>query len=99
MIVEWHDWIGGIGAAVLLTTYLLLQINWMKATSMRYSVLNAIGSGGILISLSQDFNMSAFVIEVCWLLISIVGACVTMRNWRKSSRTTMPKQGLDTKGN
>jgi len=85
MIVEWHDWIGGIGAAILLTTYLLLQINWMKATSMRYSILNGIGSGGILVSLSQDFNMSAFVIEVCWLVISIIGACVTLSNWRRGN--------------
>lgn len=90
MIGDWHNWIGGLGAVVLLTTYLLLQINWMQATSMRYSILNGIGSGGILVSLSHDFNMSAFVIEACWLVISIIGACITLRNWRqlKSQKST-----------
>ena len=85
MNLEWHDFVGGCGAAVLLVTYLLLQVNAISSKSLRYSVLNGIGSGAILISLSRDFNMSAFIIEACWLVISIVGAIVTLRGYRDST--------------
>ena len=74
MSLQWHDVVGGTGVAVLLGTYLLLQLNRLSAQSLRYSVLNAVGSGLILLSLTQAFNLSAFVIEACWLAISIIGA-------------------------
>ena len=85
MVFDWHDLVGGVGAALLLTTYLLLQINFISAKSLLYSVLNAIGSGGILISLLYDFNMSAFVIEASWLVISLIGAAVTIREAAKTA--------------
>ena len=78
MNIEWHDWVGGAGAAVLLVTYLLLQINSMSAKSLLYSILNGLGSAAILVSLTYNFNMSAFVIESVWLVISIIGATVTI---------------------
>lgn len=84
MDIEWHDVVGGLGAAVLLSTYLLLQINLVSAKSLRYSVLNAVGSGAILISLSYNFNMSAFVIEASWLVISVIGAAITIRDARSA---------------
>lgn len=86
MEFEWHDIVGGFGAVVLLTTYLLLQINFISAKSLLYSVLNAVGSGGILVSLLYDFNMSAFVIEASWLVISIIGAAVTIRETSKTRK-------------
>ena len=79
MSLQWHDVVGGTGVAVLLGTYLLLQLNRLSAQSLRYSVLNAVGSGLILLSLTQAFNLSAFVIEGCWLAISIIGAIITLR--------------------
>ncbi len=79
MSLQWHDVVGGTGVAVLLGTYLLLQLNRLSAQSLRYSVLNAVGSGLILLSLTQAFNLSAFVIEACWLAISIIGAIITLR--------------------
>lgn len=80
MQLEWHDWVGGTGAATLLVTYLLLQINFVSAKSLRYSLLNAVGSAAILVSLHHNFNISAFIIEATWLAISIVGAIVTLRD-------------------
>lgn len=78
--MEWHDYIGGVGVATLLVTYLLLQVNRIAAQSLLYSQLNAIGALLIMISLSQDFNLSAFVMEASWFVISIIGAAVTIRS-------------------
>lgn len=80
MDFDWHDYIGAIGVAFLLGTYLALQLNRIAAQSLLYSQLNAIGSGLILVSLTQDFNMSACVIEVCWFIISLIGAAVSIWN-------------------
>lgn len=67
------DLVGLIGAAVLMITYLMLQLNKLSSDGLAYSLLNAIGAGLIVISLLVNFNLSAFIIEVFWVLISFVG--------------------------
>ena len=68
-----YDFAGNIGVVVVMVTYLYLQLGKLKSTSYRFSLFNAIGASLIMISLLDQFNLSAFVIEVFWLLISIVG--------------------------
>ena len=67
------DLIGNIGVVVLVTTYLMLQLNKLSSDGLAYSLLNAIGAALIVISLLVDFNLSALVIEVFWVLISLLG--------------------------
>lgn len=70
-----HDFIGNIGLVLLLGTYLLLQMGRLESASLAYSLLNAAASLCIGISLLFAFNMSAFLVEVFWLLISLYGIC------------------------
>lgn len=67
------DLVGNIGVVVLMITYLMLQLNKLSSNGLAYSLLNAIGAGFIIISLLVNFNLSAFIIEVFWVLISFVG--------------------------
>ena len=67
------DLIGNIGVVVLMSTYLMLQLNKLRSDGLAYSLLNAIGAGCIVISLLVNFNLSAFVIEAFWVLISFIG--------------------------
>ncbi|HSE18359.1 MAG TPA: hypothetical protein VLB46_14995 [Pyrinomonadaceae bacterium] len=67
------DLVGNIGVAVLIITYLMLQLNKLRSDGLAYSLLNAIGAGLIVVSLLVNFNLSAFIIEVFWVLISFVG--------------------------
>ena len=67
------DLLGNIGVVVLVTTYLMLQLNKLSSDGLAYSLLNAIGAGLIVISLLVDFNLSALIIEVFWVLISLIG--------------------------
>jgi hypothetical protein len=83
----WHDIVGGAGVITLLLTYLLLQINYLSARSLRYSVLNGLGAGLILVSLWFNFNLSAFIIEASWLVISCIGAIVSLLEMRKRKPT------------
>ena len=86
MPFEMHNIVGGIGAAIVLGTYLALQVNRIEAQSMKYSVLNAIGSGLIVLSLTYRFNLPAFIVESAWLMISFVGAIVTWKNSREARK-------------
>jgi hypothetical protein len=67
------DAVGIIGAALLMVAYLLLQINKLQSNGLAYSLLNAIGAFLIVCSLLVNFNLAAFLIEVFWVLISLIG--------------------------
>ena len=73
MDYELHDLIGNVGVALILGSYLLVQLRRLDATGAPYLLANGLGAGLILVSLARDFNLSAFVIEVVWLLISLYG--------------------------
>jgi hypothetical protein len=79
MNVQLHEVFGTLGAALIVVTYLLIQLRRMQVADFSYSVLNALGAGLMLYSLSVDFNLSAFVIEAFWLLISCIGIVQALR--------------------
>ena len=67
------DLIGNVGVAMLMITYLMLQLQKLSSDGLAYSLLNAIGACLIVISLLVNFNLYALLIEVFWVLISLVG--------------------------
>ena len=67
------DLLGNVGVVILMITYLMLQLNKISSDQLSYSLLNAIGAGLIVISLLYDFNLSALLMEVFWVLISCLG--------------------------
>ena len=67
------DLIGNIGVVILIITFLMLQLNKIPSDGLAYSVLNAIGASLIVVSLLYDFNFSALLMEVFWVLISLLG--------------------------
>jgi hypothetical protein len=71
MEYQWHDLIGNAGVVAILATYALVQLDRMAVRDLSYSLLNALGAVFILVSLMFDFNLSSFVIEVFWLVISV----------------------------
>ena len=73
MTYSWYDFLGNVGVLLILLSYLLLQMKKIKSQSMYYSLMNAAGALLILVSLCFNFNLSAFVMEIFWLLISLYG--------------------------
>ena len=65
--------IGIIGVAFILITYLLLQMEKLASTDLNYSLGNLIGAACILFSLVFRWNLSAALIEIFWIIISITG--------------------------
>jgi paired small multidrug resistance pump len=74
-----HDLAGNIGVALILGAYLLVQLGRLDARSVAGTMTNAIGAGLIVLSLSVDFNLSAFVVESAWCAISLFGAARALR--------------------
>ena len=75
----WHDLLGTVGVGMVLVAYFLLQVGRMRAEDVRYSLLNGIGAGLVVLSLLFEFNLSAFLLEAFWVLISMIGI---WRWWR-----------------
>ena len=84
------DLVGNVGVVILMITYLMLQLSKLSSDSLAYSVLNAAGAGLIVISLLFDFNLSALLMEVFWVLISFVGI---YRYFRLTSLRSQPLDG------
>ena len=81
------DLVGNVGVVVLMIAYLMLQLNKLRSDELAYSLLNAVGAGLIIISLLYDFNLSALLMEVFWVLISFVGIYRHFRRKALSSET------------
>ena len=73
MLEDFPDVVGIFGVFLLLTAYALLNTNKLSAHSIRYQLLNFFGAGFILFSLFFNWNTSAVLIEVAWMLISMIG--------------------------
>ena len=82
MLYSLHDVLGSIGVIFILAAYLLLQLERMSATSAPYLIANGLGSFLILVSLVNEFNLSAFAIEAAWLLISVFGLVRSFKKGR-----------------
>ena len=73
MTFNWYDAVGFAGVILIIVAYLLLQLNKLPSSSPVYSGLNALGALLVIVSLLFDFNVSAFLMEAFWVLISLIG--------------------------
>lgn len=73
MNLTWFDLPGFVGVVLIVIAYLLLQLNKLPSSAPSYSLLNAIGAFLVMFSLVFDFNLSAFLMEAFWFLISLFG--------------------------
>lgn len=87
MTYEWHDLVGNLGVFLVLVTYLLIQMGRMDVQRPAYSLANAAGALLILVSLSYNFNLSSFIIEIAWLTISLFGLYRWLRGRASAGRS------------
>ena len=75
--------IGIIGSALFLIGFIYANFA-AKMDGLSFNLLNLAGATLLLASLSVHFNLAAFILEVCWGLISIVGIAKALLERRKS---------------
>ena len=69
----WFDLVGNTGVLLMVIAYLLLQLEKLSSSALSYLLLNALGAIMVIISLMFRFNLSAFLMEAFWLVISLYG--------------------------
>jgi paired small multidrug resistance pump len=79
MNLEWYDWTGIAGTLMVLGAFFLLQAGRVSGTSLAYQLLNLFGAGGVLVSLWGKFNLSVFVLELAWMVVSLYGIVRSLR--------------------
>lgn len=81
------DLVGIAGVACVLGAYFLLQIEKVRSDGLGYLLLNLVGASLLVVSLMVTFNLASFIIEICWLAISLFGlAKLAWRRWGGAGR-------------
>ena len=86
MNFDLFDLAGLVGVLLIVIAYLLLQLDKLPSSSLTFSLFNAAGSLLIMVSLIFKFNASAFLIEVFWFLISLIGLTKWLISRKQPSR-------------
>lgn len=73
MNLQWYDWVGMAGTLMILGGFALLQARTLSGTGLPYQLLNLFGALGILVSLWSSFNLSVFLLEIAWVVVSLYG--------------------------
>lgn len=84
------DGLGLLGVGLVVVTYGLSQTGRMENHTPLYPGLNAIGAVLILYSLYFRPNPASIVIEVFWLLISLVGLVRALAARRREAGAAAP---------
>jgi hypothetical protein len=76
--------VGTVGVLLIIVAYALLQLDKLSSSAVSFSLLNAAGAGLIIVSLLFNFNLSAFMMESFWFMLSLFGAVrrMTLRTSR-----------------
>ena len=77
--LQWYDWLGSLGVLIIVAAYLWLQIGRIAGQNVVFSGANLLGSILILVSLYFNFNFSAVLIEIFWIVISLFGLVMGLR--------------------
>lgn len=64
---------GLLGVALYLLAYGGLQLGLLRGSSLTYTVMNLLAASAVLFSLYEAFNLSSALIQIFWIVLSLVG--------------------------
>ncbi len=74
------DVIGMAGTFLVVGAFFLMQLNKVSPKGLIYNLMNLIGALFLLFSLCINFNLASFVIEVFWIVASVIGLLQYWKN-------------------
>ena len=80
------DAVGLLGTILIVLAYFLLQLERVDPRGLSYNVINLVGAACLLVSLIFTFNLASFVIELFWIIASLIGL------WKYTRRKGMEGQ-------
>jgi hypothetical protein len=73
LFVYFADAVGIVGVILTLAAYYLLNVGKLSSDNINYLMLNLLGSCMLFFSLMFNWNLSSVLIEIAWILISLIG--------------------------
>lgn len=64
---------GLMGTFCVVAAYFLMQMNKLDPKGMNFNLINLVGAILLLISLTVHFNLASVVIELFWIIASLIG--------------------------
>ena len=61
------------GTCLVVGAFFLLQLNKVSPKGLLYNLMNLSGALFLLFSLCINFNLASFVIEIFWIVASLIG--------------------------
>ncbi len=77
--------IGVIGFCLYVLAYTLLTLRILTGACVMYFALNLFAATCVLIGLSASFNLASALIQLFWVVMSLVG--ITLHMLRRSDRS------------
>ena len=81
---------GMLGVFLYLGSYGALQLGLIRGSAMSYTLLNMIAAASILFSLLENWNPFSALIQIFWILISLVG--IGRRLWLNARLRFTPEE-------
>jgi len=81
--------IGVAGFIFYMLSYALLQLGKISGQCYTYTLLNMLAASLVLISLTHQFNLASALIQISWIVISVVGI---FRIWASSRKRNNRKR-------
>ena len=85
------DLIGMLGTCLVVLAFFAIQLEKISPKGPLYNLLNLSGATLLLISLTINFNLASFVIELFWIGASLVGL-IKLRQRRRAAPVYPPQQ-------
>ncbi len=83
MTLDWANVVGLIGSAIFLAAFAYANVA-ASFSKVWFNAANLVGAVLLLASLSVHFNLAAFVLEVCWAAIALLGLVAALRKPRSA---------------
>lgn len=68
-----YDYVGAVGVICVIYAFFALESGRVRIDGYAYWIVNGAGALLIMGSLLNDFNLSAFALQIIWFAISIRG--------------------------
>lgn len=74
--------LGMMGCGCYVTSYFLVQLEIIDGNDYFYVLMNLLASVLMLLSLTQAFNLGSAVLQIMWIVISVVGILRKLKRGR-----------------
>lgn len=74
-----HEVIGIVGFVLYVMNYGLLTTRWLNSDCLLYFGINLVAAGCVLFGLMASFNLAAALIQVFWVVMSVLGIVIRLR--------------------